>query len=619
MRSLCIGFLFLSGLVSAQQQIEIRDEIEEVNFMPYEISVFADSSNALTFQDIVQNSSRFKVNTTYQNKDFLAEINYWIRIPVKGNPQSKKLWLFEFYDQTIDQIDAYMPESSGQYSVIHLGDEARFPLRDIHHKNFEVQLDLKSDKVYYYYFRVRSHDFADLRIALRSVNRFVSYALSEYFLFGMFYGMILIISLYNFLVYLAIREIKNIYYIIYILSVGAYALALDGIGFQYLWPSYPDWNAYATGICLYSVIISALVFTRRFLSTRSNTPWLDKVLKAAIGLRTAVFVIELIFFPEWLSYRNFDIVPLSLVFYTGILVWIRGYRPARFFVIAYGVLFLGFFIRTLVYLNFLPFTTLSHYSLHLSFALEMLLLTFALSDRIRIIKAIRDRALRRMIQEHEQNIQLKEKVNKELERLVLDRTSEINEKNQLLQETNDKLNRQAHEINQINSILDLDNWKLKNSIKEVLSDRLHDKTMDYAQFQTLYQDDLACYRFLESLKWEHGYRCRKCDNDKYFKGAQKFARRCTRCGYNESITAFTVFHSIKFPIEKAFYISYLTVAGKKDYTLEQLATTLDLSLNTVWAFRQKVTDRMESGKRDGFKSAGSGWEEIILDTEKVTS
>ncbi len=53
--------------------------------------------------------------------------------------------------------------------------------------------------------------------------------------------------------------------------------------------------------------------------------------------------------------------------------------------------------------------------MHISFVFEMLFLTVALGDRIRILKDNRDRALRRIIYQHEVNMQLKDKVTRELE------------------------------------------------------------------------------------------------------------------------------------------------------------------------------------------------------------
>lgn len=609
-------FLLVYNLCAAQEAVQIRDSIDEINFMPYQLSYFVDTTNLLTFHEVSSPlfSGNFRLHRSYQNIDFKVDKAYWIRLPIHHNPDTRKIWLLEFYDQTIDYIDAYIPQPNGGYKLVKLGDQQPFFNRLIRHKNFEIILSMPTDTVMTYYFAVQSHEFADVRIALRSLNRFVYYALNEYLLFGTFYGMILIIALYNFLVFLAIREIKNIYYIFYILSVAAYAMSLDGIGFQYLWPNLPEWNNYAVGIFLYSLILWSLIFTRKFLSTQANAPTLDTALKWMIIIRTGIFVTELFFFPRFLTYRNLDIIPLSLIFYTAITVWRGGYKPARFFVIAYGILFTGFFMRMLVYFNVLPFTTLTHYSLHFSFVLEMLFLTFALGDRIRILKDMRDRALKRIIHQHELNMQLKDKVNRELEQKVFDRTIELNAKNQELEETNLKLIEQAQKINRINSMLDLDNWKLKRSIKEVLNERFQEKTMNYEQFKTLYPDTLACYRFLEELKWANGYGCRKCGNNKYFNGAAKFARRCTRCGYHESITAYTIFHSLKFPIEKAFYIAYLTVTGKKENTLEKLALQLGLSVNTVWTFKSKVLKRINGFPDKGSRLVASNWFSIILDS-----
>jgi two-component system, sensor histidine kinase LadS len=618
-RSICLFlFLFFPILLFGQQQVEVDDLVEERNFMPYELMYFSDINHTKSFLEISSPdfADRFQLHTNYQNKDFLPNAAYWVRLPITHRASSKKVWLLEFYDQTIDKIDAYIPQEDGSYQTVKLGDEHPFTSRLFRHKNFEIMLDMKKDTVMFYYFKVQSHSFADIRIAFRSTNRFIFYALNEYFLFGIFYGMILIITLYNFLTFIAIREKKFIYYIFYILSVALYAMSLDGIGFQYLWPSNPAFNEYATGISLYSVILWALIFTRRFLSTQTRAPQIDKLFMGMIILRTVFFAYALFFQPTLFSQRIIEILPLSLIFYAAIYVWTRGYRPARFFVMAYGILFFGFFMRGLVYFNVLPFTILSHYSLHLSFVFEMLFLTLALGDRIRILKSNRDRALRRIIQQQEVNMQLKEKVNRELEEKVKGRTIELDGKNLALEESNNKLIKQAKEISQINSILDLDNWKLKNRVKEVLEERLHEKTMDYAEFKTLYPDTLACDRFLEELKWKNGFTCQKCANHKFFKGAVKFSRRCTKCGYNESITAFTIFQGTKIPLEKAFYIAYLTVLNKKAFTLENLASQLDLRVNTAWAFKKRVLERIAELEKSGLKPSASLWHDIMLFSKK---
>ncbi|MBS1490203.1 MAG: receptor [Bacteroidetes bacterium] len=605
--------LLLTSRVAALAQIKINDSLSERVFMPYELTYFVDVSNHTPFQKIISDewAEKFRLNRSYQNIDFKNNASYWIRLPIQPNSQSKKIWLLEFYDQTIDSLEAYVPQPDGSYHLMKMGDHQRFSERSIHHKNFEILLNRDERVTRPYYFKVRSHEFADVRIALRSVDRFIYYALNEYYLYGMFYGMIVIIALYNFLVYLAIKEVKFIYYIFYILCVALYAMSYDGIGFQYLWPTHPAWNDWAVGVSLYLLIFWSLVFTRRFLSTRANSPRLDRALKYMIIARSVWFVFTLIFLPKMFTFRGLDIIPLSLIFFTGINVWRGGYRPARFFVISYGLLFTGFFIRTLVYFNLFPFTILTHYSLHLSFVLEMLFLTVALGDRIRILKDNRDRALKRVIRQQQTNIALKEKVNRELEEKVNERTQELGKMNEELMHSNAKLDRQAHEINQINSILDLDNWKLKNKVKEVLEERMHEELMTFEEFSTLYPDEMACYRFLEKRKETAEFQCLKCSNAKYSPGTQKFSRRCTKCGYNESITAGTLFQAIKFPIAKAFYLTYVIYTHKNHFTLEKLSTILEMRLSTIWAFRKKVSERIHFfEKRD---KPQTSWEDLVVD------
>jgi hypothetical protein len=179
-------------------------------------------------------------------------------------------------------------------------------------------------------------------------------------------------------------------------------------------------------------------------------------------------------------------------------------------------------------------------------------------------------------------------VNKELEQKIKERTLELDEKNSLLEESYIKLSEKAEQINKMNSVLDLDNWKLKKEIRSVLHDRFLNKELSYEDFKWLFPDELSCYRLLEEIKWENGFLCTKCGNDKYSRGKTKFSRRCTKCGYEESVTVNTVFHGIKFPIDKALFIHYLTKEENAKYTLVELSEILNLRPGTISNFKRKI-------------------------------
>ena len=588
-----ISFLILFVLFSSYSERErtfVNDETEEFIIAVQEVPMLVDSIGTLTFDEVLNASRNFKINPRFKPKDYCISCVYWVKIPLLVGKDTKKQWMLEFYDQTIDEITAYFPKADGSYSSESVGDRFPFKEKGFMHKNFEWLLDTNISGQQDIYFRVKSHTYADIRIAIRTVNRFIYYSLNEYFLYGLFYGMIFIITVYNLLMFLAIRERKYLFYTFYILSVGIYAMCVDGIAFQYLWPNAPEWNQIAYGTARFSLIFWSLLFARRFLNTAVRAPKLDKLYKAAIALRVAFFIYAFTLDHDLFEYTSVEILPLTLIFYSSIHVLLRGYKPARFFVVAFGFLFLGFLIKALLYLSIIPFVILSYYSLHVCFLFEMLFLTFALSDRIRILKSNRDRALKRIIVQHQENAKLKDKVNQELEEKIQQRTKELEEKNLQLAEINQRLYQQTQDINRINSTLDLDNWKLKNNIKEILQDRLINKNLSLEQFQKIFPDKITCYRFLDKLKWDNGYQCTKCSNTKYSKGQTKFSRRCSKCGYDESITSNTVFHRIKFPIEKAFYILYVTNNRKDEFTLDELSEMLDLRRNTVWSFKKKIEE-----------------------------
>jgi hypothetical protein len=58
--------------------------------------------------------------------------------------------------------------------------------------------------------------------------------------------------------------------------------------------------------------------------------------------------------------------------------------------------------------------------------------------------------------------------------------------------------------------------------------------------------------------------------------------------------AVTLFHKIKFPILKAFYIVYFISTNKKGITSTELARKLDLKQKVCWLFKRKVMKAMDS-------------------------
>jgi transposase-like protein len=114
------------------------------------------------------------------------------------------------------------------------------------------------------------------------------------------------------------------------------------------------------------------------------------------------------------------------------------------------------------------------------------------------------------------------------------------------------------------------------------------------EFQTQFSTEKDCLEYLSILKWEAGFECKKCKHTHYCKGIKELDRQCTKCNYLESPTSGTLFHRVKFPLLKAFYIVYFISTNKKGITSTELARKLDLKQKVCWLFKRKVMKAMES-------------------------
>jgi transposase-like protein len=123
------------------------------------------------------------------------------------------------------------------------------------------------------------------------------------------------------------------------------------------------------------------------------------------------------------------------------------------------------------------------------------------------------------------------------------------------------------------------------------------KELDRQSFKERFTCKQDCYEFLAELKWKDGYSCTRCNESVYIKGKQPASRRCSKCGYDESTTTGTLFHKLKFGIDKAFEMLYEIVTTKKGANSIWLAEHFGVNQKTSWLFRQKVQMAMKSSEQ----------------------
>ncbi len=552
----------------------------------------------------------FQPNTSYYPKNFNPPSTYWFKVRViVSDSISKNQGLIEFFDQTINDITAYLPDAGGRYIEVHSGAGENFKNRLYRHKNFEFLIPDLSKGSYVYYVRIKSLNEVNFIMVYRTVERFINYALVEYITYGLFYGMILVFCLYNLLMLLATRLSHYLYYVLYIVSIGVYEMSTDGIAFQFIWPGTPALNEYMYGVSLYCMSIFALIFARTLLRVKRQSPPLYKFINWIIIIRTIYFVVCLFAKREWFIYKFLDFIPLFTAFLTGFVIWWKGFKPARFFVLGNALLFIGAIVKLTTVLGLVKGISAvpGHYGMVLGFAMEMVLLSFSIGDQVRLFRKEKKQAQDDAFYHMQYNLKLQASVNQQLEEQVAVRTMELERQSREIHE-------QAQEIARMNRLLEKDNAELKTNIEKITDARIKSAELTFEEFCQKYPDQEKCYRFLADLKWSKGFECKKCGYTNYSKGRKPFSRRCNKCAYEESPMHDTIFENNRIPINKAFYIAYLVFTTKGNISSYQIAEKTDMRQGTCWAYATRVKSLLDTDRTASKKNKKASWTDLIMKT-----
>ena len=95
-------------------------------------------------------------------------------------------------------------------------------------------------------------------------------------------------------------------------------------------------------------------------------------------------------------------------------------------------------------------------------------------------------------------------------------------------------------------------------------------------FNRTFQTEENCLKYLSFLKWEEGFNCKRCQNSKFSQGKKLYNRRCTKCRYEESPTAITMFDKVKFSLLKALHIVFKICTKKKGMSGIELSNEFEL-------------------------------------------
>ncbi|ABG58922.1 7TM diverse intracellular signaling domain-containing protein [Cytophaga hutchinsonii] len=594
--------------------------------MSTDVYSFIDTTNNLSFQDIISGKYDSAFKKTAKDAFYTSKlnVNYWLMFRLK-NVNATKNWLVEFPDPHISKIIFYRKLPDGSFEkTLASGFDYPFSNKEFNHKNFVFNVRTPKDSIETFYAVINSNNTSSLSVFVRETTFFSGYALREYVLLGFFYGVLLIMAIYNLFLYFNTKDLVYLFYVFYTLCCALNSFSEDGLGFQYIWPNLPVINSWVMLGTPPLLVTAFMIYSYSFLKITQFSSKFSYLIIIFYFLYIIFYVVEKFVSGTRVFYPFVYLIPFILIYLVSFQIYLKGEKYARFFILAYTMIIISFVIFVLRMFDLVPVTLFTVYSFNFGFLIEVVILSIALGDRIRIERHHRELLQYQAINQLKENESLKntliselkekevilDRVNKELETKVAIRTQDLQKKTDELSIFNSNLSKLVEDLNQMNIKLDVDNWQLKQKVQEEVKARLSDEELSTDKFKELFPDEAACLRYLENIKWENGFVCKRCGHDRYISHTSPFTRKCTSCKHVESVTADTLFHGIRIPMDKAFYIVYDTIRSGKSKTLEELSDLLGLNKNTIWAFRKKIQaayDYLKTKSKGGVVK----WDELL--------
>ncbi|HKK38873.1 MAG TPA: 7TM diverse intracellular signaling domain-containing protein, partial [Cryomorphaceae bacterium] len=372
----------------------------------------------------------------------------WVKTSIQNLTENED-YRIQIHQPLLDTIKVYILDEGGRVvKEKFFGESLNFSHREYSAPPFILDLTIPQGEFRTVLLRITTAEQIVLPIYVTTIRSSEKLLLVSNLLFGAYFGLILVMAFYNFFIYLTVRDRSYLIYVLYIIAVGSTQAVLEGYMQQFFWPD-NTWLASRSPYLFTAVLsITSIIFLQDFLKTKIYAPRVNKFSWYIYGYFLLIFVVAL-FGASPIVHMATQVGITALSFYiltAGIIVYKSGYSPAKFFILAWGVLVAGIIVYALQDSGLIPSTPLTNYMMLIGSALEAILLSIALADRINILKREKSQSQEQALRVSLENEKIVKEQNIVLEERVTERTAD-------LENTNSKLNSAISELKETQSQL----------------------------------------------------------------------------------------------------------------------------------------------------------------------
>jgi len=193
-----------TGPVFADGILVLTDAIESLPTARY-AEYFRDTEGSMTFENIrALPEKQWKTTGAHALNFGYSRDAIWIKLRL-SNQSKEEGWLLKSEYTSLDHVILFKPVDDG-YDVSETGRLFPFDHREVDVRDFVFNLGLKRGDSGTFYYRVESETSLNCESTIWKPERFNRKLDQELLFGGLFYGIMLIMTLYNFSIYVSMGD-----------------------------------------------------------------------------------------------------------------------------------------------------------------------------------------------------------------------------------------------------------------------------------------------------------------------------------------------------------------------------------------------------------------------------
>lgn len=352
-----------------------------------QVHYLEDPTHQLSIQDITQHHhSQFQPNAQGPLNFGYSNSTIWIKAPLRyWGAKEYRQFLLLVDVPLLDSANIYLVRENGELETHSVRYEVPLSERYLLYPGNVIPFSMDKGEKAVLYIQLKSDFSLHLPLKIFTKEGFVEYASVVELMHGAFWGSIIIMIIYNLLIYFSMRDKAYLYYVMYIFAYLVFMITERVHGLQ-LFGDIPEiLHKKYLAIYIWASWIGGFSMGRYFLKSATMMPAFDRII--LIIIFSAMASIVLSFFADPAAAIQWAV--MGTIICTVFLACF-GYAATRkklpgapLYFWAWAVNFTGVAVYALTVTGFLPYGLLTESAPQIGIVCHLILISLALADKIK--------------------------------------------------------------------------------------------------------------------------------------------------------------------------------------------------------------------------------------------